>query len=95
MCRVFIKDYLNSPVISLYNYIKFNESAFDTHLQNFTRSTAVNWACLKLDHKDCIISAQKAYDAWINNRYVLHKQHFYLSNMLINIRLLKYTSTIH
>jgi len=54
-------------VTNLYVHVGFNENPSDSHLHIYTRSTAVNWACTKLDIQDCVTNAKTLFASWIAN----------------------------
>ena len=58
---------MTTLIVSLYQHVNFNETSSDSHLLVYTRSHAVNWACVRLGVLDCIKNAQRVYYAWMRN----------------------------
>lgn len=61
-----MQSYLNKLVTPLYDYVKFNDTAGDSHLLIYTRVLAITWAC-KLNIGDCVSSSVNFYSAWMND----------------------------
>lgn len=56
-----------SLVTNLYKHVGFTENPTDSHIHIYTRSTAVNWACTKLDIQECVTNAKTLYASWMAN----------------------------